>query len=53
MLILVAPSTSTTAENIEAVKKISLDNRRIIIRLLADDVADILDTKCATAKIVQ
>ena len=32
------PSTSTTDENIEAVKKMILDNRRIIIREVADDV---------------
>ena len=32
------PSTSTTDENIEAVKKIILDNRRITIREVADDV---------------
>ena len=29
MLVLVAPSTSTTDENIEEVKKMILDNRRI------------------------
>ena len=32
------PSTSTTDESIEAVKKIILDNRRITIREVADDV---------------
>ena len=32
------PRTSTTDENIEAVKKIILDNRRITIREVADDV---------------
>ena len=32
------PSTSTTDENIKAVKKMILDNRRIIIREVADDV---------------
>ena len=32
------PSTSTTDENIEAVKKMILDNRRITIREVADDV---------------
>ena len=31
------PSTSTTDENIEAVKKMILDNRRITIREVADD----------------
>ena len=31
-------STSTTDENIEAVKKMILDNRRITIREVADDV---------------
>ena len=32
------PSTSTTDENIEAVKKIILDNCRITIREVADDI---------------
>ena len=32
------PSTSTIDENIEAVKKMILDNRRITIREVADDV---------------
>ena len=32
------PSTSTTDKNIEAVKKMILDNRRITIREVADDV---------------
>ena len=32
------PSTSTTNENIEAVKKLILDNRRIIISKVADYV---------------
>ena len=32
------PSTSTTDENIEIVKKMILDNRRITIRELVDDV---------------
>ena len=32
------PSMSTTDENIEAVKKIILDNLRIAIRKVADDV---------------
>ena len=32
------PSTSTTDENIEAVKKMILDNHRITIREVADDV---------------
>ena len=32
------PSTSTTDENIEAVKKIILNNCRITIREVADDV---------------
>ena len=32
------PSTSTTDENIEAVKKIILNNRRITIREVADGV---------------
>ena len=57
------PSTSTTDKNIEAVKKIILDNRGIIIREVADDVgtssglchaifADVLGMKLAAAKIV-
>ena len=57
------PSTSTTAENIEAVKKIILDNRGITIREVADDIvilfgscqaifADLLAMKRAAAKIV-
>ena len=32
------PSTSTTYENVEAVKKIVLENRRITIREVAEDV---------------
>ena len=32
------PSTSTTNENIEAVKKLTLDNRRITITEVVDDV---------------
>ena len=32
------PSTSITDENIEAVKKMILDNRRITIREVADDI---------------
>ena len=32
------PSTSTTDENIEAGKKMILDNRRITVRKVADDV---------------
>ena len=32
------PSTSTTDENIEAVKKMILDNRRFTIREFAEDV---------------
>ena len=32
------PSTSTIDENLEAVKKMILDNRRITIRYVADDV---------------
>ena len=57
------PSTSTTDENTEAVKKIILDNRRTTIREFADDVGisfgtcqaiftDVLGMKRATAKIV-
>ena len=55
-------STSTTDENIEAVKKMILDNRRIKIKA-ADDIGksfgscqaifmDVLGMKCAAAKIV-
>ena len=32
------PKTSTTHENIEAVKKMILDNTRLIIREVVDDV---------------
>ena len=56
-------NASTTDENTEAVKKMILDNRRIIIREVADDVAisfgscqaiftDVLGMKRAAAKIV-
>ena len=56
-------STSTTDENIEAIKKMILDNRRITIRRRADDVGisfgsceaiftDVLGIKRAAAKIV-
>ena len=56
-------STSTTDENIEAVKEIMSDNRRITIREVADDVeilfglcqaivTDVLDMKRAAVKIV-
>ena len=38
----VRPSTSTTDENIEAIKKMILDNRRITIREVADDVGKIV-----------
>ena len=54
-------NTSTTNENIEAVKKIILDNRRITVREVADDVGisfgscqaiftDVLGMKRAAAK---
>ena len=57
------PSTSTIDENIEAMKKMILDNRRITIREIADDVdisfgscqaifRDVLGMKRAVAKIV-
>ena len=57
------PSTSTTDENIEAVKKMILYNRRITIWEVADDVGilfdlcqaifmDVLGMKCAGAKIL-
>ena len=57
------PSMSTTDENIDAVKKMILDNRRITIRQVADHVSilfgscqvvftDVLDIKRAAAKIV-
>ena len=56
-------SMSTTDENVEAVKKMILNNRRTIIREVADYVfisfgscqaifTDVLDMKHATAKIV-
>ena len=41
------PSTSTTDKKIEAVKKVILDNRRITIREMADDV-DISLGSCQT-----
>ena len=58
------PNTSITDENIEAGTKIILSNRRIIIRVVADDVGilfgscqaiftDILSIKRAAAKIVK
>ena len=57
------PSTSTTDENIEAVKKIILNNHRITIREVADDggipfgscqaiFTDVLGMKSAAARIV-
>ena len=57
------PSTSTTDENVEVVKKMILDNRQITIREVADDVGisfgscqliftDVLGMKQAAAKIV-
>ena len=57
------PSTSTTDENIEAVKEMILDNCRITIREVADNVdilfgscqaifTDVLDMKRAATKIV-
>ena len=56
-------SMSTTDENIEAVKKMIVDNHRIIIREIADDVGisfgscqeiftDVLGMKRAAAKII-
>ena len=56
-------STSTTNESFEAVKEMILNNHRITIREIADDVqisfascqaifTDVLDMKRATAKIV-
>ena len=57
------PSTWITDENIEAMKKMILDNRRITIKEVADDVGisfrscqaiftDVLGLKRAAAKIV-
>ena len=57
------PRTSITDENIEAVKKMILYNRRITIRERANDVGisfdlcqaifmDVLGMKCSAAKIV-
>ena len=57
------PSTSTTNENIEAMKKMILKNRRITIREVADDVGisfgscqaifmDVLDMKRTATEIV-
>ena len=46
-------STSTNNKNIEAVKEMILDNRRITIREVAEDVlADVLAMKRAAVKIV-
>ena len=56
------PSTSTTGENIKAVKEMILDNRRITIREIGNDVGisfgscqaiftDVLGMKSAVAKI--
>ena len=42
------PSTSTTVENIEAVKKIILDNRWITVREVADDV----DVSCGSRQAI-
>ena len=58
------PSTSTTDENIEAVTKMILDNRRITIREVADDFGIlfglcqaiftvVLGMKCAAANIIR
>ena len=58
------PSMSTTDENTEAVKKMILDNRRITIREVADDIGisfgscqaiftSVLDMKLAEEKIVK
>ena len=57
------PSTSTTDENIKAVKKMILNNRRITIREVADDIGisfgscqeiftDVLGRKPVAAKII-
>ncbi|XP_018051304.1 PREDICTED: putative uncharacterized protein FLJ37770 [Atta colombica] len=57
------PSTSTTDENVEEVKKIVMENRRITIREIAEDVgisvgsrhaifSDLLDMKRVAAKFV-
>ena len=57
------PNTSTSDENIEAVKKMILNNRRITITEDADDVGisfgscqaiftDVLGMKCAAAKFI-
>ena len=57
------PSTSTTDENLEAVKKMILDNRRISIREVTNDVnisfglcqaifTNVLDMKFAAPKCV-
>ena len=58
------PSTSTTDESIEAVRKMISDNRRITIKEIADDVGisfgscqaifmNILSMKRAVAKIIR
>ena len=57
------PSTSTTDENVEEVKKIVMENRRITIREVAEDVgisvgschaifSDVLDMKRVAVKFV-
>ena len=63
MLVLVTRARQKTNENIEAVKKMILDNRRISIREVADDVGisfsscqatftDFLDMKRSATKTV-
>ena len=48
------PRTSTTDDNIEAVKKMILDNCRITLRKVADgaNIIYVLVMKCAAVKIV-
>ena len=42
------PRTSTTEENIEAVKKMTLGNRRNTIKEVADDIVGISFVSCQT-----
>ena len=44
MTILVLVAQATTYENLEALKKMSLDNHRINIRAVADDVSTSCDS---------
>ena len=47
------PSTSTTNENIEVVKKMTLDNRRITITEVADDAKQFLRVFMRQGRLLQ